>query len=413
MLTKLPSPKNAILALNITFTILIGVCVTYLVVNQIKLAKSFSEAKKDIEEVTKIQKNFAQNVSSFLYDDHLKVVESIATEANLASVEIDLENLEASQKDLPDTHLLTIFTLFDTFKTKLARNTSLKLDVTEANTSLNNWGSMLLNKGFEALESSISTQVNSLDTTHNKYLASLSPAPTPGGGSKNGYSFTTVSTEKGTYSVYLIKVKKSEVRVKTIAAIEDDCKNNCATKSLAQYAKENNAWAGITGSYACPADYPSCAGKIWSFNFALYDSNDNKWLNKKALSWFETGMMTFNGSSSKFYRKTSEYGGGGVTAAVSNFPSLLRGGEVVVDNGDTDSYQEIKGLRGAIGTDDSNIYLVYVSGASVTDTAYVMKALGARDALNLDGGGTAAMYVNGGYTVGPGRPLANAILLIR
>jgi len=33
--------------------------------------------------------------------------------------------------------------------------------------------------------------------------------------------------------------------------------------------------------------------------------------------------------------------------------------------------------------------------------------------LNLDGGGTAAMYINGGYVVGPGRPLANAVVLVR
>jgi exopolysaccharide biosynthesis protein len=47
------------------------------------------------------------------------------------------------------------------------------------------------------------------------------------------------------------------------------------------------------------------------------------------------------------------------------------------------------------------------------DTAYVLQALGARDALNLDGGGTAAMWIGGGYKVGPGRLLPNAIVLTK
>jgi exopolysaccharide biosynthesis protein len=42
-----------------------------------------------------------------------------------------------------------------------------------------------------------------------------------------------------------------------------------------------------------------------------------------------------------------------------------------------------------------------------------MKALGAQHSLNLDGGGTAAMYINGGYVIGPGRGVANAILLVK
>jgi len=36
-----------------------------------------------------------------------------------------------------------------------------------------------------------------------------------------------------------------------------------------------------------------------------------------------------------------------------------------------------------------------------------------RDALNLDGGGTSAMYAGGAYKVGPGRLLPNAVLLIK
>jgi exopolysaccharide biosynthesis protein len=56
---------------------------------------------------------------------------------------------------------------------------------------------------------------------------------------------------------------------------------------------------------------------------------------------------------------------------------------------------------------------VIVTNATVTDAAYVMQALGARDALNLDGGGTAAMWIGGSYKVGPGRLLPNAVILTK
>jgi len=49
----------------------------------------------------------------------------------------------------------------------------------------------------------------------------------------------------------------------------------------------------------------------------------------------------------------------------------------------------------------------------VPQIALVMQALGARDAMNLDGGGSVAMWINGGYVVGPGRQLPNAILLLK
>jgi len=45
--------------------------------------------------------------------------------------------------------------------------------------------------------------------------------------------------------------------------------------------------------------------------------------------------------------------------------------------------------------------------------AAIMEALGARHALNLDGGGSAAMHIGGAYKVGPGRQLPNAVVLVR
>jgi len=53
--------------------------------------------------------------------------------------------------------------------------------------------------------------------------------------------------------------------------------------------------------------------------------------------------------------------------------------------------------------------LVIASGATVIDLGAVMEAMGMDYALNLDGGGTSALWYNG-YKVGPGRNMPNAIV---
>ena len=62
--------------------------------------------------------------------------------------------------------------------------------------------------------------------------------------------------------------------------------------------------------------------------------------------------------------------------------------------------------------DEDYYYLVIASSASVQNLAAIFETLGAEYAMNLDGGGTAAMYYDGEYKVGPGRLLPNAILFI-
>lgn len=47
----------------------------------------------------------------------------------------------------------------------------------------------------------------------------------------------------------------------------------------------------------------------------------------------------------------------------------------------------------------------------MTESAYVLQGLGVRDAINVDGGGTSAMYVDGAYTVAPRRLPRTAIVL--
>ena len=159
--------------------------------------------------------------------------------------------------------------------------------------------------------------------------------------------------------------------------------------------------------------YAQFNDKLNSFDYALYNSDSDSWINEGARGWSATGLMTFSGGGGSFYSASSDFGGGSVDAGISNYPSLVKNGEIVIDEGALDSYQkDVKGSRGVIGIGGGNIFLAIVTNATVVDAAYAIQAAGAEDALNLDGGGSSALY-NGGYLVGPGRSLPNAVVLTR
>lgn len=374
-------------------------------------AKRTQQLSSQIAELSQKQAKsdaFSKNFEIELYQDQLQIQQKMALETKTAELEELLKNQEATESSEAKA-ISTILALVESYNAKVTRNLGVKLKVENQEKNLDDWSKQLFAKNFADIEKAITAENLKLDEEHKKYLASL-PPPAPSG---QGYSYTTIQTEKGSHGVHLIKVPLSSVKVKTVSAASSDCKNNCPTKSLADYVRENGGYAGMNGTYFCPPDYGECGSKTNSFDYALYDSQDGKWLNKKALTWGDTGLMTFSGSSAKFYKRSSEYGGGGVSAGISNYPSLLRGGEIAIDNGILTAYQKIKGSRDAIGVGGSNLYLAIIYNATMEEAAYAMRALGAKDALNLDAGGSSAMYINGGYAVGPGRSLPNAIVLTK
>jgi hypothetical protein len=148
-----------------------------------------------------------------------------------------------------------------------------------------------------------------------------------------------------------------------------------------------------------------------SFEYAVYNTPLAKWINPRAL--ISNSLLTFNGRTPRFYQRSGTYDRSAVTAGISNYPALLVGGSVVNSTAEQSPTQMQRGTRGSIGVDATYLYLVITTSASVTESAYVMQALGARDALNLDGGGSVALWIGGSYKVGPGRQLPNAIVLTK
>jgi exopolysaccharide biosynthesis protein len=375
-----------------------------------KIRAEFEGIRAEYEYIKSEQEAFKKNFSEDLFNEHLALIETDSLETSLKVLEEKFEEFTESEEGSVLSNVDEVYELYQEYEAKVRRNQAVKLDTAEAEGDVEKWGELLLSQDFEEITKQIEEKSGKLDEQHKEYIASLPPPPSK----SKGAGYQNVSTEKGTFGVRYIKLPLNEYRVKTVAANSENCKDNCPTKSLAQYVQENGAYAGMNGSYFCPPDYSSCGGKVNSYDFALYNSNRSKWMNKDALEWFKTGLITFKGNSYEFYKKSSEYGGKSVDAGISNYPSLLKNGEVVVKSGDLTSYQkDVRGARGAIGVGGENVYLAIIYNATVIDAAYAMRALGAKHALNLDGGGSTAMYVGGGYVAGPGRALPNAVLLIK
>jgi exopolysaccharide biosynthesis protein len=108
--------------------------------------------------------------------------------------------------------------------------------------------------------------------------------------------------------------------------------------------------------------------------------------------------------------------GGGLTAGIVNSPGLVNGGQVQIDDGQSglSDKQRSVGTKVGIGVRGSkNVMVVIGRGVNMQQFAYIFKALGADGALNLDDGGSTALYYNGAYKSGPGRALPNAIIFAR
>ncbi|HHX41978.1 MAG TPA: phosphodiester glycosidase family protein [Armatimonadetes bacterium] len=73
----------------------------------------------------------------------------------------------------------------------------------------------------------------------------------------------------------------------------------------------------------------------------------------------------------------------------------------------------LAGARSAVGIRRDGTLLLVTCSATVRQLADIMKALGAYDAMNLDGGASSGLWVQGKYLVRPGRNISNAILILK
>lgn len=104
-----------------------------------------------------------------------------------------------------------------------------------------------------------------------------------------------------------------------------------------------------------------------------------------------------------------------VRTLVTGSPQLLKNGKIY----NTYSQEKLQrsliypATRTAVGvTANNKLLMLTVSGKlTFTKLAQIMKRLGAKDALALDGGGSTDMYLNGKHVVTNNRPVTNALVV--
>jgi exopolysaccharide biosynthesis protein len=181
--------------------------------------------------------------------------------------------------------------------------------------------------------------------------------------------------------------------------------------ALGDYVSRSGGFAGINGPYFCPATYPSCADKKNAFDTLIMNKN-KVYFNSDNNVYSTVPAVIFSDSSARFVGRTSEWGRDtGVDSVIAAQPFLVSNGNVVF-GGDGDPKKGSKSTRGFIGVTGSTVYIGHVHNATVAESARVLKGLGIQNALNLDGGGSVALW-SGGYKVGPGRALPLGIVLVR
>lgn len=227
----------------------------------------------------------------------------------------------------------------------------------------------------------------------------------------SGFSRQKVQTDIGDFLVDIVTADLNSTKVIVDTASDSDCKDNCPVLSLADYVSRSGAYAGINGSYFCPSDYPSCSGKKNSFDTLAMNKN-KKYLNSENNVYSTVPAVIFTGNSARFVGASQEWGRDtGVDSVLANQPLLLSSGNVVF-GGNSDPKQGSRGARSFVGASGSNAYIGVVYSATVAEVARVLQKMGMQFALNLDSGGSTALW-SGGYKVGPGRNIPNALLFVR
>ena len=229
--------------------------------------------------------------------------------------------------------------------------------------------------------------------------------------SSGSFSRQVVASDVGSFQVDIIAGDLSTTRVIVDTASDSTCANNCPVLPLATYVARSGAYAGVNGSYFCPTSYPDCAGKTNSFDLLVMNKNKT-YFNSDNNVYSTNPAVVFGGSYIKFVSAAQQLGRDtNIDGILSNFPLLVSGGNISF-GGNNDPKQSSKSNRSFVANKGNVAYIGVVHNATEVDVAHVLKTMGMENALNLDDGGSAALW-SGGYKVGPGRDIPNVILFVK
>ena len=239
-------------------------------------------------------------------------------------------------------------------------------------------------------------------------LANIVESNNPPG---SGFSRQKVKVGEQFFVVDVVAADMNNTRVIVDTASDGDCADNCPVLPLGTYVSRNGAIAGINGAYFCPASYPTCSSKKNSFDTLLMNKN-KKYFNSDNNVYSTVPAVIFSGNSARFVSQSLQWGRDtGVDAVIANYPLLVSGKNLATGDS-SDIKLSATGNRAFVANKGNMVYIGVVRGVSVVGAGKVLVAMGMDNALNLDSGGSTALW-SGGYKYGPGRDIPNAILFVR
>jgi len=347
--------------------------------------------------------------------------DNLNTKSKLNKIKVDLEALKKQDQYLINKKLeedinaieTTYGMVVDAYE-KLLDLKAVSKKTEKYDNAFANLLTLLSERNYSSAEADLKSFSSEVIAEKNKVLASfVIPAnvPTNNTPPSSGNSRQVVNTDLGEFLVDIVTGDLNSTRVIVDTASDGDCGNNCPVLPLAAYVSRNGAYAGINGSYFCPASYPSCAGKTNTFDTLAMNKN-KVYFNSANNVYSSVPAVIFTGNSARFVGASSEWGRDtGADAVLANRPLLVSGGQSVF-GGSSEAKEGAKGGRSFVGASGSTAYIGVVHNATVGEAAKVLATMGIQNALNLDDGGSTALW-SGGYKVGPGRDLPNVILFVR
>lgn len=371
-----------------------------LIIAGVILLSLFSAQKEQLIKSTNESKTLAGKLAStsaqledFLNQDQVKINKTLEDE--IANIRKTYKKAVATYEDLLKVKEVSKNT--KGFDAQLAKSLTLLSDRNSA-----------------SADAELSDLTKKIQTETDKVSSSFSiPANVPAKNTPpgSGFSRQQVDAGIGTYLVDIVSADLGSTRMIVDTASDGTCANNCPVLSLGDYVARSGGYAGINGSYFCPESYPSCAGKTNSFDTLLMNKN-KVYFNSDNNVYSNVPAVIFLGGSIRFVGRSLEWGRDtGVDGVIANQPLLLSGGNITF-GGDGDPKKGGKGSRSFVGNKGNTVYIGVVHNATVAEVAHVLKAMGLENALNLDSGGSTALW-SGGYKAGPGRNIPNAIIFVR
>lgn len=329
---------------------------------------------------------------------------------NQDQIKINLEN-KTEIKNIEDTYKKSITTYQNLQDLKVQEpKLDKKFDALMAQ-AINE----LANKNFSSASADLNSLNSLISSESQKFIDASTPPPTAAPANNtppgSGFSRQTVHTDRGDFVVDIIAAELGSAKAIVDTASDSTCANNCPTLSLGEYVARNGAFAGVNGSYFCPTDYPSCAGKTNSFDLLAMNKNkhylnsDNNVYSTNPAVIFGSGWVRFVDHAQDWGRDTS------VDGVLSNYPLLLSGHNIRFSDAG-DAKMSVRGNRSFVASIGNKVFIGVNHNVTVAESAIVLKAMGMENAMNLDSGGSTALWF-GGYKDGPGRNLPNVILFVR